>query len=129
MIGDGLLLKSHLFCFSIDCHNCDPCYNIRIYKRSSRKSVSEPCSIIYVSGILIFLGCIPGMPHFIFLSMGGVLALISYFLKKSQRDTAAIEAGLQEKLQQKRTETLRAKSWTGHTLNRLIKLVWKLVTG
>jgi flagellar biosynthesis protein FlhA len=60
--------------------------------------LASPAALSIASGILIFLGCIPGMPHFIFLSMGGVLALISYFLKKSQRDTAAIEASLQEEI-------------------------------
>ena len=58
--------------------------------------LASPAALSIASGILIFLGCIPGMPHFIFLSMGGVLALIAYLLNKSQKDTAAIEANLQE---------------------------------
>ena len=33
-----------------------------------------------------------------------------------------LKLAYKRKLQQKRTETLRAKSWTGHTLNQLIKL-------
>ena len=63
-------------------------------------------------------GCIPEMPHFIFLSMGGVLAVTSYFLEKSLKDTVAMRIAYKRKLQQKRTEILKAKSWTGLTLNK-----------
>ncbi|HBW84753.1 MAG TPA: flagellar biosynthesis protein FlhA [Gammaproteobacteria bacterium] len=58
--------------------------------------LASPAALSIASGILIFLGCIPGMPHFIFLSMGGVLALISYLLSKSKKNAAMMETSLQE---------------------------------
>jgi flagellar biosynthesis protein FlhA len=41
------------------------------------------------AGILIILGCIPGMPHFIFLTMGGMLGVVSYYLSLSHKELEA----------------------------------------
>ena len=88
--------------------------------------LASPAALSIASGILIFLGCIPRYP-FIFLSMGGVLALISYFLKKSQRDTAANEASLQEEIAAEEDRNTESEELDWSHIEQLIKLVWKLV--
>jgi flagellar biosynthesis protein FlhA len=48
--------------------------------------LGSPAALTIAAGILIILGCIPGMPHFIFISMGSALAAIAYHLNKNQRN-------------------------------------------
>lgn len=47
--------------------------------------LASPAALTIAAGILIILGCIPGMPHFIFISMGSALAAIAYYLNKNQQ--------------------------------------------
>lgn len=51
--------------------------------------LASPTALAIAAGILIILGCIPGMPHFIFLTMGGMLAVISYYLSRSRKELEA----------------------------------------
>ena len=51
--------------------------------------LASPTALAIAAGILIILGCIPGMPHFIFLTMGGMLAVISYYLGRSRKELEA----------------------------------------
>jgi len=48
--------------------------------------LGSPAALTIAAGILIILGCIPGMPHFIFISMGSALAAIAYYLNKNQQN-------------------------------------------
>ena len=48
--------------------------------------LGSPAALTIAAGILIILGCIPGMPHFIFISMGSALASIAYYLNKNQQN-------------------------------------------
>lgn len=48
--------------------------------------LGSPAALSIAAGILIILGCIPGMPHFIFISMGSALAAIAYYLNKNQQN-------------------------------------------
>jgi len=50
------------------------------------KQLGSPAALTIAAGILIILGCIPGMPHFIFISMGSALAAIAYYLNKNQQN-------------------------------------------
>ena len=50
--------------------------------------LSSPRALSIAAGILILLGFIPGMPHFIFLSMGFSLAAFSHYLNQSRIDSA-----------------------------------------
>ena len=50
--------------------------------------LSSPRALSIAAGILILLGFIPGMPHFIFLSMGFGLAAFSHYLNQSRIDSA-----------------------------------------
>lgn len=44
----------------------------------------SPRALLIAAGILIILGLIPGMPHFIFLSMGVSLGIFASYLNRSQ---------------------------------------------
>ena len=62
----------------------------------------NPKSLTITAGILIFLGLIPGMPHFAFLSLGGGLGFLGYRLVKPAKVT--IEQQKQEEQQQQAAE-------------------------
>lgn len=51
--------------------------------------LASPTALAIAAGILIILGCIPGMPHFIFLTMGGMLGVVCYYLSLSHKELEA----------------------------------------
>jgi flagellar biosynthesis protein FlhA len=55
--------------------------------------LASPTALGIAASILIILGCIPGMPHFIFLTMGSLLGVIAYYLGRSRQELeTSIEA-------------------------------------
>ncbi len=57
-----------------------------------KKQLGNEKSLFIASGILIVMGLVPGMPHFAFLSLGGLLGYVAYYTQQSKLKAAALEA-------------------------------------
>ena len=58
----------------------------------AKSQLNNPMAFFVAAGILILLGLVPGMPHFMFLSLGGGAAVLAYILSQnaSQQERSVI---------------------------------------
>lgn len=61
-----------------------------------RQIFNQPKVLMIVTGILVFLGLVPGLPSFPFLVMAAILGASAYFMDKSTKETAKVAEELAE---------------------------------
>ena len=63
--------------------------------QQAKSQLNNPLALYVAAGILILMGLVPGMPHFIFLTLGSIAAGLGFMLA-SQSKTALQQAALNE---------------------------------
>ncbi|MDW7674621.1 MAG: flagellar biosynthesis protein FlhA [Bacillota bacterium] len=66
--------------------------------------INQPKVLIIVTGVLVFLGMVPGLPAFPFLLLAAILGTTAYFMDKSEKEKSVV---LEEKAEEQEIEESR----------------------